>query len=99
MCSVLVTETHIWLDYSDTIFQVPVVKLALKGANTLDVIRGLKSITDDVSIIIALVLLWSWFCFASDCFSWLLCFQTDVMVAGCVTVMDSGAALSIIGCK
>ncbi|KAG0630469.1 hypothetical protein M758_1G180200 [Ceratodon purpureus] len=54
---------------SDANFQVPVVKLALKGGNTLDVVSGLKSITND----------------------------GGVMVAVCVTVMDSGAALSIIG--
>jgi hypothetical protein len=54
---------------SDTNFQVPVVKLALQGGSSLDVVSGLKSIVD----------------------------ATNTMVAVCVTVMDSGAALSIIG--
>jgi len=44
---------HTWLavpcNCSTTNFQVPVVKLALAGGNSLEVVSGLKSIVDDVS--------------------------------------------------
>jgi hypothetical protein len=52
---ILVTQAYMRLaalcNHSNTDFEVPVVSLALQGGSSLDVVSGLKSIIDDVSLI------------------------------------------------